>query len=323
MNWIRANKFLSGFIAVMVVAVGALGYLLYSAYSNYSDVSDQFTQTANDLHQLQSRVPYPDDANLAKYRAQRDDLIDATHTLAANLAQMVLPVEDITPSAFQDRLRDTISSLTAKATKSGVKLPEHFALDFDQYQTQPPLPAAAGPLGRQLAAIEIAMNILLDEHVSEVTSLTRTHLSQESSSGGGTNPPGGGGGFRPRGGGNASGPGALVEKVPFEIRFTAAQNAFATVLNDIAASKKQFFISRTLVIENTAPKPVPKVAPDASAGAAPATTGTDASGTGASTTPSYLSFLVGAEKVRAAMRVDMVAFNPPDKATRKGAAPAR
>ena len=37
---------------------------------------------------------------------------------------------------------------------------------------------------------------------------------------------------------------------PFEIRFVANQPAFQKVLNDFAASSKQFFITRTLIIEN-------------------------------------------------------------------------
>ena len=37
MNWIKQNKFLSGFIAVMVIGVGALGYLLFTAKSRYDE----------------------------------------------------------------------------------------------------------------------------------------------------------------------------------------------------------------------------------------------------------------------------------------------
>jgi len=345
MNWIRENKFLTGFIAVMVIGAGVLGYLLYSAWGTYSDVTDQYTEQANKLHTLQIRVPYPDDANLAKYTAERDDFIDATHGLATDLSKMVLPVEDLTPSAFQDRLRDTASTVVAKAEKEGVKLPPGFALDFSKYQTSPPTAEAAGPLGRQLAALEIATDILLDEHVDSIASLTRTPLSQEGGAAAGAGGPGGGGGFGRGGGGGGGGfgrgggggggggaggrggrggggggAGGLVEHYPFEVRFTANQAAFQKVLNDFAASEKQFFITRTLLVENTNPKPVSKDQ-GAAAAATPATTGTDSGTPGAPA--AYLTFIVGTEKLDVAMRVDIVAFNPPEKSARPGAAPTR
>jgi hypothetical protein len=316
MNWVRENKFLTGFIVVVVLGAGALGYLLYSAYGTYSDVTDQYNTVAGQLHQLQSRVPYPDQPNLKKYKAEREQLREATHNLATTLSGMVLPVKEITPSAFQDQLRDTINTLTTKAGKMGVQLPKEFAYDFTNYQTQPPPAAAAGPLARQLEALDIVMNILLDDHIDSLTSLTRTKLTQE---GGVVRQERGGGRFGnrsggPGGGGNGerSERGDLVEKVSFDIQFTAGQPAFQKVLDDIAASGKQFFITRTLVVSNSDPKPVAKAAETpAAAGAAaaaaasqPATTGTDAS-------VSYLKFLVGTEKLNVAMRIDMVTFHPP------------
>jgi hypothetical protein len=315
MNWIRENKFLTGFLVVLVIGAGVLGYLLYSAYGAYADVTDQYTAAANELGQLQKRVPYPDHANLVKYQAERDDLKDATHSLASSLSQMVLPIDALTPSAFQDRLRDTVTTIVDHAGKTGVLLPKDFALDFATYQTQPPVAAAAGPLGRQLAALQIATNILIDDHVDNISELTRTRLPQE---GGAAAAPQerGGGAFGRRGGeGETSAPGGLVDKVSFDLKFTSSQPAFQKVLNDFAASNKQFFITRTLVVNNSDPKPVSKVAETApgAAAAQPAVTGTDASGV------SYLKFIVGTEKLNVAMRIDMVTFNPPDKSARKPA----
>jgi uncharacterized membrane protein YgcG len=324
MNWIRANKFLTGFIAVMVIGVGVLGYFAYTAWSNYNDVTDTYLEQANALQQLQTRVPYPDDTNLAKYKSEENDYVDSTHDLATNLAAMALPVEELSPSAFQDRLRETVATVLADAAKANVKLPDHFYMDFDKYQTSPPSQDAASALGRQLAALKLAVEIAINEHVDEITSLQRTPLAQE---GGGEAAAGGGGGNRfgggfggggnrfGRGGGGPAGGGALVEKFPFDLKFTASQPVFQKVLNDFAASNQQFFITRTLLVENTNPKPVAK---DTST-PAPAATGADTSGTDSTT--GHLTFLVGTEKINVAMRIDIVAFNPPAKSARGGAAP--
>jgi hypothetical protein len=323
MNWVRENKFLTGFIAVMVIGAGALGYLLYTAWGTYSDTSDQYNSQAAELNRLQGLTPYPDPANLSKYKAERDDLIDATHTLATSLAQMELPVEPLTPSEFQDRLRTTLIDLTAQAGKVGVKLPDHFAMDFDVYQSQQPLPAAAAPLGRQLAALQIAMNILVNEHIDSLTLLKRTPVAQE----GGASAKKPGFGFGNGGGGNnRSKGGPLVEKNSFEIDFVSTQASLQRVLNDFASSDKQFFITRTLVVANSNPKPIskadaeatppPAAPPAAPAAGQPAISGSDTNTDTSSAT--YLKFIVGTEKVNVAMRVEMVTFNPPDKSTRTG-----
>ncbi|MGA3170466.1 MAG: Amuc_1100 family pilus-like protein [Chthoniobacteraceae bacterium] len=362
MNWIRENKFLAGFLAVVVIGAGALGYLLYTAYSNYSDVTDQYNEQAGALQQLQARVPYPDEQNLAKYRAERDDLIDATHNLATTLSQMELPVEEMSPSEFQDRLRQASTELAARANKAGVKLPAGtngapYALDFDQYTTQPPPAAASAQLGRQLTATVMAMDILVDDHVDEVTSLKRTRLSEETGGGGaggggrggrgggggrggrygrrggggggggfGGGGGGGGGGFGGGGGGGGGGEeGGLVDKVPFDVQFTSSQQAFQKVLNDFAASNKQFFITRTLVVENSNPAPVSKSTPDNSS-PSPSSSPTPAPGqpgTSGSSGGGSLSFIVGTEKVNVAMRIDMVTFNPPESSNRTGGGRSR
>jgi len=331
MNWIRENKFLAGFIAVVLIGAGALGYLLYTAWSTYSDASDEYTATASSLKQLQERVPYPDLGNLKKYRTQQEGLIAATGTLATSLSQMVLPVVEITPSAFQDRLREISNATAAKAARTGVKIPEHFALDFDQYQIQPPAAAAAGPLGRQLEALNLAVNILIDAHVDDITGLQRVRLAEETSAHPNQHGGSGGGGMKvgPHGpGGNNAADGSdLVEKIPFEIRFTSSQPAFQKVIDDFAGSSKQFFITRTLMLDNSNPKPISK----ASAEAATAATGAAAVAAGqpgfqvgpqvlASGTAggNYLSFLVGTEKLLVTMQIDMVVFHPPEKAERHG-----
>jgi uncharacterized membrane protein YgcG len=328
MNWIRENKFLTGFIAVMVICTGVLGYFLYTAWGAYDDVTDTYTEQASALHQLQTRIPYPDETNLAKYKQEQGDFVDATHDLATNLAAMTLPVEDLTPSAFQDRLRDTVSSVLADAAKAGVKLPDHFYMDFDKYQTSPPASAeVAAQLGRQLAALKLAVEIAINEHVDSISKLQRIPLPQEGGAEGGHSGGPGGGGFG--GGGFGGGPGGrraaggggngLVEKFPFDLEFVSSQPVFQKVLNDFAASSKQFFITRTLLVENTNPKPIAK---DSATPAPPATTGTDAgAGAAPDNTSGRLTFLVGTEKLDVAMRIDIVAFNPPAKSARGGAAP--
>lgn len=178
------------------------------------------------------------------------------------------------------------------------------------------------------------MDILINERVDAVIGLERTPLPQEGVAGSRSERGrfGRGAGENAGGGGTSGG---LVEKYPFEIRFTANQPAFQKVLNDLAASSKQFFITRMLLIENSDPKPVTKqpVAtptptagqPVAAASATPSAgiSAAEAAGSLETSGGGYLKFIVGTEKLSVAMRIDMVAFNPPEKSNRKVTAPAR
>jgi hypothetical protein len=175
-----------------------------------------------------------------------------------------------------------------------------------------------------MAALKIVMDILINEHVDSVTSVQRAPLPQENAGGAAHAERGGRGGGAGAGAGNTEG---LVEKFPFEVQFSANQPSFQKVLNDLAASTKQFFITRTLLIANSDPRPVPKgsTATPAPAPAQPFI-GTPAAGSEAAnaldaTGGSYLKFIVGTEKLNVAMRIDMVTFNPPEKSNRTGTGP--
>ena len=48
----------------------------------------------------------------------------------------------------------------------GVKLPDKFFLGFSKYETTPPTPEAAGPLGRQLNAIKW----IVDQYIAQLGS---------------------------------------------------------------------------------------------------------------------------------------------------------
>src|SRR5579862_7796751 len=124
MNWIRQNKFLAGFIGVMVVGIGVLGFLLYSGYSQFSDVSDTYTQQATELHRLVTLVPYPDQANVKKMQELKNAYRDAVLGLQKDLVSYQFPLEPLAPEAFQDRLRVSVGNVKAKADAVGAKLPE-------------------------------------------------------------------------------------------------------------------------------------------------------------------------------------------------------
>lgn len=345
MNWIRENKFLTGFLAVLIVGAVVLGYLLYSAMGENAEVQDRYTAQAAELHRLQTLAPYPSEANLKTMREQKQEVTDAATSLHKTLSEIQLPPQAMTATQFQDTLRTAVSGVAAKAKTNNAKLPDKFYLGFDTYQNSLPPERAAAALGSQLRAIELAVNLLLDAKVDSVNALQRTPLPDEggagASAGAAAETRGAGpgaanrGGEQRRQGGPQAASHSLVNKVPFEIEFTADQNRFRKFVNDLVTSKQQFYILRTITVKNQNPTPPPRFvptaetpeepavampavpAPSAAAQHAPGTPGAAAApgaapapGASPAETAGALKFIVGTEKLDVAMRVEIVSFAP-------------
>ncbi len=299
MNWIKENKFLAGFLGAMVAGLAVFGFLLYSSWSHYSEVTDNYRRQSAELSRLQKLAPFPNEENLKKLRQQKDAYVLAIVGLQKNLSSMEYPLEPLEPAAYQDILRKTVSAVVEKANKNGVKLPDKFYGGLEVYQTAPPKDAAAATaLGRELKAIELVVNTLLDCKIDAITSITRTPLPEE----GGAKTTG------PAAAGGKAGPGPLVKKHSFTIGFTADQSSLRRALNEISSAREQFLIVRMLRIKNENEKG-PSRGGDASGGL-PGSLPV-ASGTGSE--PNALKFVVGTEKLNALAVIDIVDFEPPSK----------
>lgn len=261
MNWIKANKFLSVFFAAMLVGVGVLGYLLFSARSHYQEVRGRYDDQSTELNRLQSLQPYPAPANVQAMDVQKKQHQEAILGLRKTLATNQIPLEPMSEVQFQDKLRESVSRVRAKAAEKGVAIesPEKFYMGFALYETQPPRPEAAPLLGRQLKAIEVVVTELIEQKVASFN-LDRPPLPEESEkrSAARANEEGGSGGEGRRGG--EAGPAPLVSRQTFDIVFTAEQGSFQKVLNDIVNNKTQFYIPRALEVNNQAPQSPPREA---------------------------------------------------------------
>jgi len=306
MNWIKENKFLTAFIAVMVIGVGVLGYLLYSASDQFDQVSSTYTSQVAQLNQLQSLTPSRTEDNLVKLKQQKDDYVKQIAGLQDKVATMQFPVEDLTPSSFQSALKDAVNDTEAKASAANVKLPDGFYLGFQDYQSVPPRNEAASALGQQLKAIKLVVDTLLTSRISEITAINRDPLPQESKA-----QPADANATRPPVPAAAqSDESKLLTKETFQIAFNADQAKFQQALNAISANDEQFIIVRNLRLHNDQIKGPSRTKP-AAAAAAPAPGALDASGQPVAddaTKNDWLQPIVGREKVNVTLSLEIVDF---------------
>ena len=243
MNWIKENKFLTGFFAVMVAGLGVLGYLLFGAMGSFDEASTRYTGLATELTRLQNLKLSPSQKNLNALVAQKEDAVKTIAAFQKSLAAKAFPSEPMTPALFQDKLKATKTAVGEKA-QGTTHLPDKFFLGFDPYETRPPdSKETATALGHQLKAIEWLIVQLIECKVTDVKPIKRDLLPEESGGG--------------RSGDKNRKP--LINSHAVEITVQCQQSALAPFLNALISPKTaQFYILRTISVKNLNDKGPPK-----------------------------------------------------------------
>jgi hypothetical protein len=325
MNWVKKNTFLSVFLAVVLVIGSILGFFLFSAYSSFTAISQEYDSQVGKLQSLQNRAPFPSRENNERYAALATEYKQEYQNLLSAVAKMQVPLEAISPQAFQDRLRAVVSEVEAAAKAAGVTLEPDFYMGFDQYKGQLPPDKAAGPLARQLAAIKSVVDSLVQNRVKSIVSITREPLPEEPAAA----PRNEARTLRPitPGAKRPASPPANAEPVvsafPFEITFVAEQGRLRQSLNAIVRSS-QFVIIRYLTVTNSATEGPARVAegldangmplPAPGTEAVPPPEQVDGAAPAAASEPAKpaLNVLVGRETLTVAARIEVITFHTPD-----------
>jgi hypothetical protein len=290
MNCYRQNPWLGNFLITIAVAVLIATWFLFHAKSSFADALSEFNAATNERSRVEHLNPFPIEENFLKTQSALTDYRLALEKAKEEIRTRVLPVEQLAPSEFQTRLRQTIANTTEKARAKKVKLPENFHLGFDEFIAALPGDAeSAGKLVQEVSQIELLLNILIDDRVDAVAALTRGVASPESPAA--TTLPRKGGAVVER---------QVVERAVVDLSFIASPSALRKVLNQLAGCDGQFFIVRTLYVRNDQLKG-PSRESNAATPLPDATTG------GAN--PSALKFIVGDEQVQATARIEMLRFS--------------
>ncbi len=341
MSWFQQNKFTAIFGGVTVVLAGAVGFLLVGAKGEYEKKKSDFESKLSELQALQGGKPFPNDKNVAAYKAELAKVDGEISKLHQQLVATEFPAEDVRPNVFQDRLKQTIDrikgeSLTKKMLLPGQKKDDAaavvadatFNLGFD-YLDKLPQDEASSELARELKVIEFVVQQLLDNGVTQLHEVKRSKLPVEAGEKAAEKKRDE---KKPASGGKNKGEDGpkLVTTHKFEVKFQAHQSSFMKILNNISQAKQPFIIPRRVVVRNekldgpikeapglaVAPPPADPAAAPADPAAAPATPATPAEGAApapAAPTPAAggsgkINWIVGEEKLEVELELEMVDF---------------
>ena len=287
MNWFQANRWLGRFLVAFGICALVALWFLFHAEGNFGEAKGRFDETAAERNRLERRNPFPSDMNYQKLKVHIDNYGAALKKFEEELKNHTLPATPLAPNEFQTRLRKAMVASAEKARANRVKLPNNFALGFDEFTAALPNNDIAPLLGQELAQAELLMNILVDARVDSVTDFARkTGLPSATARAPAkkTTPS------------PASGP-KVIERNIVDFTFVASPSAARKVLNQIVSTNQQLYVIRTLHVRNEKEK-------------GPARQG-NAAGAAVATLPSAnapLNFIVGNEHVETSARIEMLRF---------------
>ena len=297
MNWFRENRWLGTFLIVFGLCALLSLFFLFQAKSSSEDAMTRFNEAATERTRLESLNPYPTQENFRKMGDFLKNYAASLDKLKQDLRTCMLPAPPLAPNEFQSHLRQSIVAVTDRARANKVKLPDNFALGFDEYTAALPSTAAAPWLGQELAQVELLLDLVIDARVDAVTALVRAPLPEEKPS-----PSPAPGGPRKPAAPAPSGP-KMLERGVVDVTFASSPSAARKVLNQLGTSSQQFFVTRTLHVRNEQEKgPVREASPAAGATPPPAPV------TCPRKAGSALTFIVGNEHIETSARIELIRF---------------
>src|SRR5205085_1542097 len=123
--------------------------------------------------------PFPSEANHRKMKMHLENYTAALNKLKEELKARVPSAPALAPNEFQTRLRQAMVAVSEKARANRVKLPDNFALGFEEYTTGLPNTGVTPLLGQELSQIEALLNLLIDAYVDGISNFIRKPLADE------------------------------------------------------------------------------------------------------------------------------------------------
>ena len=154
-------------------------------------------------------------------------------------------IEKRDPVAWKHNLDDKVRDLTAAAGVHSVKLPPNFYFTFANYLNQHPSDDQTEVLSKQLLAVELLTNILINAPVQSIIDIQRTNEEDAHASGARravvqAGVPDRLGGF------SGLADGGAYRVYPCEIEFEATEEGFRKVMNELIQSP-YIFVIRTVI----------------------------------------------------------------------------
>ena len=310
-----------GFTALLML--GGFGYFAFDSLTLESEALEAVALVSEKIEKFNKSATPPTDSYLKELAEQKNEISSKIESLQALARAIDIPTEDLSPEDFQKNLNQKAQSVAEKASKEAIQIPADFYLDFNQYLQKLPSKELTPFMGRQLAAVGLLIDILLDSSPLELKSFERKspdkvpdYALPETASENQSNPPqqssaaaqskGKAGKAEPQAPLKAS-----LSAQTFEIVFTTRPERLRTFLNGVSSEQKAFFIVRNLKVSNSKQRgPSKNLEPQAGDAVGGSTENTTADPLSSAPTEPTSPYIVGEEHIEVRASIDLVALAP-------------
>ena len=309
-----------GFAAV--VALGGSLYFAIDAGNLESESVESLSTVSQKIEKL-NKSPIPPTAEYLKaLESQKSMIAQKIESIEQQARKIDVPTPDMSPEDFQKALNQKAQSIAEKAAKESIQIPADFYLDFNQYLQKLPSKELTPFMGRQLAAVGILLDILLDSLPLELKSFERKSADKlpdytiiDATANAVTTPQATQSSANANPKSSKKEPSApkkaSLSSQSFELAFSTRPERLRTFLNAVSSEQGAFFIVRNLKVtnskqkgplKNTEPQPgeIPGNVPDPNAPDPLATPTNEAAS----------PYIVGEEHIDVKMSIDLVALAP-------------
>ncbi|MFV1993829.1 MAG: Amuc_1100 family pilus-like protein [Verrucomicrobiales bacterium] len=300
MNWFQENKFLAGFLAVLIAALAGAGFYFSIGLSHHRTADTGYVAAKGKLLALKRRPLYPNQENVDLIKESVQGYKASVHALQEGLLKFQKPIpEGIKNTTFQQTLNERVGRVQTAAAAKNVTLPGDFYMGMGEYRARPPYKDGVGHLSYQLDAIEHLMSMLIRSEVpvDKLVDFRREPMAIESE------------------GYEAPQEAPVLEKYPMELVASGSHESIRSFFNLLSNDKEFFYIIRFMRVENSA-KDGPAQGSGSDPGAAGGLPGIenfdflDADGNEAGdAAPVYdAKIVLGMEQIQVYMVIDLVRF---------------
>lgn len=244
MTWIKNNPFLVGLIGITVLICAALLFFGIMARGKYNEAKVGFEESYQAVSTSEGIPLYPTAENrdgkrkaLVEYGQEIDDL----RTLFDDYRPKTF--DKVSSQAFTDRVKTASAEVAAALEAAGSELPTDFFLGFEQYRNQLAQSEATGILIYQLVGIKHAMMGLAEAKPSELISIYREPVPEET-----------GLSYEP-------GETDVARNFGFEVVFRGSENSARKFISSLGETVPYYYIVRSVAIKNS--KDIPPNVKDA------------------------------------------------------------
>jgi hypothetical protein len=236
----KEKKFIGILAGITLLCGGGLYVVAGKGTSRYDMAKDQFDTLTGEIANMQKLPLFPSQQNLQAKQQELEAYKAEAQQLAAKL-QAKRPKEMVNtdPQTFTNTLVKTADAALKAYAAAGLTtddsqkgLPKGFYLGFEEYVSTPAQGNATGILGYELTAINEVHSILAAAKPKQVLNFHREKLIEE------------------KGEAYVAPAGATYRALSFEVSFAGPESSVRDFINGLQSSKDHFFVIRSMRLTN-------------------------------------------------------------------------